>query len=115
MKSIASAERCAAAIRPTPTSLSATGTDGEALQVAAVSRTAEEVWIAREDYAGRLAALEALFNDDEEAQMLIMADMDGLTGEAIRELTNWDDRKLATIRRRVRRRIDGLFPRGFSA
>lgn len=100
-------------LRPATTSLSATGTDGQALDVPSSNRSAEEVRVARDDCAAMLAALEDVFNDDEEAQMVIMGDIDGLDAEAIREMQGWDKIQLATVRKRIRRRIEARFPAGF--
>ncbi len=106
MKSIVSAEREAAESRPKLISMSATGTEGLVLDVRDGSRNPEEVMLAVEDYEARLKALDRMFSDDEEAQIVIMADIDGLSGEAIRDMQGWNERELATVRRRIRRRIE---------
>lgn len=110
MRSLASAERDSATLRPTPEPLSATGT---ALNVPEPRRDGEALLLAREDYALRLAALEDLFSDDEEGLMIVMGDIDGLDADAIRELTGLDHKGLATARRRIRRRVEAKYPGGF--
>ena len=115
MRSIVSAGRESIALEPEVRSLAATGTDGKAVDPASNRRTAEEVRLARDDCAARLAALDEMFADDEEAQMVILGDIDGLDAEAIRSMQGWDKNQLATVRRRTRRRIETRFPRGFPA
>lgn len=113
MKSIVSADRESRALQPPSSSLSATGTEGLVLNLPSLEPSAEETLIGRHDYAARLAALEALFEDDEEAQMVLMSDMDELDAATICEMQGWSRTQLATIRRRIRRRIDAGFPTGF--
>ena len=115
MRSIVSAGRESIMLEPKVLSLFATGTDGQPIDAPSRERTAEEVRLAREDCEGRLAALENIFKDDEEAQMVILGDIDGLDAGAICDMQGWDKNQLATVRRRIRRRIDAAFPTGFSA
>lgn len=112
MRSIVSADRDSAALRPPTASLSATGTEGVVHNLPSPQLSVEELRISREECAIRVAALEALFEDDEEAQMVIMGDIEGLDADAIREMQGWDKTKLATVRRRIRRRIDARYPKG---
>ncbi len=111
MRSIVSAERETAMLRPKAVSLSSTGTDDEAIQVAAPARNAEQTLVARDEYAERLQLLEDLFRDDEEAQMILLGEMDELDADAIRELTGLDRTSYATARRRIRRRIETALQR----
>lgn len=115
MRSIVSAGRASVALDPEIRSLAATGTDGRAIDPPSIQRTAEDLRLARDDSAARLATLEEMFADDEEAQMVILADIDGLDAEAIRDMLGWDKNQLATVRRRIRRRIEARFPHGFPA
>lgn len=115
MKSIVSAGRESLALQPETTSLAATGTDGKVLDPPSRQRTVEETLTARDDCAARLAALDDLFKDDEEAQMVILGDIEGLDAEAIRDMQGWTLQELATVRRRIRRRIEARYPTGFPA
>lgn len=115
MKSIVSIEYSAAALRPQTVSLSATGTDGEALDVRSSELNVEENILANDELAGRLASIEALFCKDEDAQMLLLALNDGLAGQAACDALNWDKKKLATVQRRVRRTIDAATRKGEGA
>ncbi|WP_421933939.1 hypothetical protein [Phenylobacterium sp.] len=112
MRSIVSAERASVALHPRTQSLSATGTEGP-FNVRSLDRNPEEMRLARDEFVERLQALDTLFADDEEAQMIIMADIDGLDADAIRELTGLNSTQYATARRRIRRRIEVRFPTGF--
>jgi len=106
MKSICSTDREAAAKEPPLVSLSATGTEGAVLGLPAPERNAEQSIIAAEECARRLTVLEALFSEDQEAHMVILGDLDELGAAEIREMLGCDERELATIRRRIRRRIE---------
>jgi hypothetical protein len=114
MRSIASSERDSAQLRPRFKPLSEPAVATAASQTAATSRTAEEMLMAREDYEGRLKALEEIFDDDEEAEMVILGELEGLDASGIRELTGLSLHEYATVRRRIRRRIDAKYPRGFN-
>ena len=57
--------------------------------------------------------LEELFADDDEAQLILMGEMDELTAEEIREIGEIDATTYASARRRMRRRIDKEFPDGW--
>lgn len=115
MRSIAYSARAAGSSPRLQVALDMTGTDGVAATLEAAGRNPEQRVLAREDYAGRVAALEALFGGDEEAQMLIEADMEGFKGAEICELLDWDALRLATVRRRVRNTMARRFPRGWPA
>ena len=76
----------------------------------------EEVLIAREEQehaAVVVGELEALFADDEKAQLILMGKMDDMTAEEIRELGEMDKTTYATARRRMRRKIDRHYPKGW--
>ena len=114
MRSIASAARISQAREPETRSLSATGTEGAAAEnVAAPERHPEQLAVARQECEAMLAAIDLLFGDDEEAQMVLMGDMDGLGAEAIRDMQGWNLQQYATVRRRIKRKINERFPKGF--
>ncbi|HEY9100340.1 MAG TPA: sigma-70 family RNA polymerase sigma factor [Thiobacillus sp.] len=54
----------------------------------------------------------ALFDDDQQAQLVLEGHMDELTAEEIRELLGIDKTAYATIKKRIRRRIDQHYPDG---
>ena len=113
MKSIAWAHRDAHNEAPRLVSLSATGTETTALQVPAKGRNAEEWLVAREDYESQRAALEILFADDEPAFLVVTGDIDGMSAEEIRVELDLDLKAYASVRRRIRRKINQAFPRGW--
>ena len=75
----------------------------------------EERALAREDVSARRNALEALFAEDEEATLFIWAYLDGLPKEEIMVMIGVDVKAYATVRRRVRRTIDAIFPDGWTS
>ena len=116
MRSIASAMRVSPARAKPTVSFDATGTDGRpAIAVASPEPDAETLRLRAEDIAQRIKALEELFADDDEALLMIWADLDDTSKEEIKMQNNLDDKAYATIRRRIRRKIDGRFPNGWSA
>lgn len=116
MRSIASAARGAAGRVETAVSLEATGTDGRALIVPVDPEpTAETRLLAAEDKAERIAALENLFADDEQALLMLWADLELTPKEEIMTMSDLDDTTYATIRRRMRRAINGRYPAGWAA
>lgn len=76
---------------------------------------AEDHQLAAEDYAARIKMLEELVADDEEAQMVLMGLFDGLEPGDIRDIGGWTETQYATIRRRLRRRINARIGGGWSA
>ena len=115
MKSIASSARRAASSPRLHVALDMTGTDGLAQVLESEQRSPEQCVLAREDFQGRIAALDALFAEDTEAQMLIEAIKDGAQGADICALWGWNSGQLATVRRRVRNTMLRHFPRGYEA
>lgn len=113
MKSVAWAVRDAARRMPAMESLTASGTSDVVLDLPAPGRSIEDVLIARQDYNARLAALEELFADDTDALLVIMGDADDMPAEEIRELGGFDVKSYATIRKRIRRKIEKEFPGGW--
>jgi DNA-directed RNA polymerase specialized sigma24 family protein len=81
--------------------------------IPAPARSAEREIVARQDCDGMLKALEELFADDEEVQLVIMGLVDGHDAEEIRGIGGWDPRAYATIRRRMRNKINKKYPGGW--
>jgi len=75
----------------------------------------EERALAREDVSARRNALEALFAEDEEATLFLWSYLDDLPKEEIMVMIGVDVKAYATIRRRVRRTIDAIFPDGWTS
>lgn len=114
MRSMASSERTKAKEEPIMESMSSTLDAGPAvLEPPSESRNVEEMRLAREDAEGRLQALEALFLDDDDAQLVLMGDVDEMSADEIRALGGWDEQAYATIRRRIRRKIAARYPQGW--
>ena len=114
MRSTASAVRERQRTSPVAFTSDATGTDGRPLYDAPeLARNAEERRLAEEDYTDRLSALEALFAGDDEAMMFLMADLEEMPKEEIKKMNDLTETAYATIRRRMRRQINGRFPHGW--
>lgn len=100
---------------PVIESMSSTLDDSELVtELRSTDRNAEEALLASEDSQKRLKALEALFQDDEDAQLVLLGDLEGMDAAEIRALGGWDQGAFATIRRRMRRRINAAFPKGWT-
>ena len=80
---------------------------------ASPERGAEEWILAREDVEARVRALEQLFADDDEAVLMMWADLDETPKEEIMAMNDLDATGYATIRRRMRRKINTAFPDGW--
>jgi len=116
MQSRASSLRGRAKTSPVELILDATGTDGRPLFTpASTDRNVEEWRLAKEDFDARVAALEALYADDELALLFLMADMDETPKEEIMAMNNLDRKGYDTVRRRMRRKMDGRFPHGWTS
>jgi DNA-directed RNA polymerase specialized sigma24 family protein len=114
MRSMASSERAKAKEEPMMESMSSTLDDGPAvLEPPSPTRNVEEMRLAREDAEGRLRALEDIFRDDDDAQLVLMGDVDEMSADEIRALGCWDEQAYATIRRRIRRKIAARYPQGW--
>lgn len=114
MRSRASAVREKQKASPVAITLDATGTDGRPLyEPSDPARNAEEWQLAKEDVAARVTALEKLFAGDDEATMFLWADLEETPKEEIKAMNDLDDPTYATIRRRMRRKINGRFPHGW--
>lgn len=79
----------------------------------APGRSAEELLVARADYSEGVRALQALFDDDPQALLVVMGDLDGVEAAELKELAGMDDKTFATVRRRIRRKIEKAFPGGW--
>lgn len=79
---------------------------------ASSGRHGEETLIAKEEVQSMVNELENLFADDEDAQLVVMGDLDQMSAEDIRSMKGWSDTELATIRRRVRRTCAKARPHG---
>ena len=88
-------------------------TDGGYGELSAPGRNAEERLIAREDFESRLQALDQLFENDEEAQLVIMCEREDMRGEQICRELSMTTKDLATTQRRIRRTIDRAYPQGW--
>ncbi len=67
-----------------------------------------------EEYMETLVAeIEALFENDEQAQLILDGAMNGLSAEEIRESGALDRSTYNTARKRIRRRIDKKYPNGW--
>lgn len=117
MRSIASKTRVSGKRAGEVVSLDATGTDGLPLVPPPVSREPdiETLKLRQEDRKLRIEALEELFGDDDDALLMIWADLEEKSKEEIKMQLDIDDKAYATIRRRIRRRIERRFPNGWTA
>lgn len=116
MRSIASANRVSSKRTASPVSLEATGTDGlPILEIVCPEPSAEERALRDEDIELRVAAIQDLFAEDDEALLVFWADLEGTAKEETMTMNKLDEKAYATIRRRMRRAIDRRFPNGWAA
>lgn len=59
-------------------------------------------------------ALFDLFEGDEEAELVLMGQLEGLSAQDIRVMNGMDKTALATVRRRMNRKIKIAFPKGWT-
>lgn len=86
------------------------GTDGPEMVDSSPSPECT-VMSARDD--GRtLAAIDHLIEDDEQLQLLAEGLCDGMMGDELEQLLEVDTKGLATIRKRLKRRLLSAFPKG---
>lgn len=85
------------------------------LNSADASRTPAEVVADRQEALKITNEVIGLFDADPQAQMVLEGDMGGLTAEEIRELLEIDKTAYATIKKRIRRRIDQHYPDGWKS
>ncbi|WP_158918698.1 hypothetical protein [Caulobacter sp. S45] len=114
MRSIASSERAKVMEEPMLESITHGLDDRSAvLDRPSSGRNAEERVLAQEDAAGRLKALEQLFVDDEDAQLVLMGDLDEMPAADIRAMNSWSEQDYASVRRRMRRKLSVAYPNGW--
>lgn len=114
MRSRAWASKQKADHLPELVSIDATNDSGQApYEPATPERNAEQSALAKEDAAARRDALEALFADDEQATLFLWGDLEELSKEEIMIMNDLDITAYATVRRRMRRKIDAAFPNGW--
>lgn len=63
----------------------------------------------RVEFEQVITRINHLFEDDSQAQAIVIGDMEGWSPEEIKELEPMDDKQYATARRRVRRTLDREF------
>ena len=114
MRSRAWAIRQKAAPKPQLVSIDAEDAEGRPLvEPTSTQRNAEEWMLAQDDVEERIRALEQLFADDDEAMLMMWADLDETPKEEIMAMNDLDATGYATIRRRMRRKIKAAFPAGW--
>lgn len=114
MRSLAWARKQKVKPLPELVSLDATGDRGRVTnEPATAERNAEQQAMLAEDLSALRNALDALFDDDEEAMLFMWADLDELSKEEIMAMNGLDTQAYATIRRRMRRKINAAFPNGW--
>ncbi len=114
MRSIVSAARKAAKIDPLARPEPGDDEDGDgAHMIPDSARTPEETVIAADEHQKRLAALDDLFADDDQAMFVLMGDLDGVPPEEVREMGGLDETSWNTVRRRIRRKIEKAYPEGW--
>lgn len=113
MRSMSDAERKRAANRQLHHSVETGGHNGEAIEIADETPSAESFMLNKEDNDARVRALEALFEDDDECALMMMARLDGMPRGDIQDELTIDARQYDTIWKRTRRKIDSAYPNGW--
>lgn len=124
MKSIASNDRCSLATRSERSAAALAGPDEidhdqvlvsadakAQIQALPAARAAEEEQVRRRE---RVNAVYALFSDDDEITMMLMAMEDGCRGEDIARQCGMTSLQYQTARRRMKRHLAAAFPPGGS-
>jgi DNA-directed RNA polymerase specialized sigma24 family protein len=111
MKSIAWADRTSAQARRETRSIEDRPGDIDLMGVPSVGGLEEQV-IQQDLRKKQVDALMALFQDDEDATLWLMARMDAESLEEMQVLTGFDATKLNTVGRRIRRKVERDFPEG---
>ncbi|WP_153147640.1 hypothetical protein [Dechloromonas sp. H13] len=121
MKSLVSARHKASMVDPielaAPVStLSDDGDERDALADVEDRASSPEQLLVEEDSASKMkAAFHRLFEDDAVAELVLLDIFAGLTAEETRADLNLDETTYATIRRRIRRRINQRYPEGWKS
>lgn len=107
MRSIADGER-AKYVRERPSGLGQPqdGPIGEALDPAP---SPSDAVLARIDLAEVLESIQQIFENDSQAQAVVIGDMEGWSAEEVKDLGGMDDKQYAAARKRVRRGLTGRF------
>ena len=74
----------------------------------------EQLVMSNEAIAAMTETMLTLFEDDPTAQIILEGIMEGMEGEALRELTELDATAYQSKRRLIRRRIDKALPEGWT-
>ena len=85
----------------------------DVITMAQDSQTPEGALAAEQEASRIKNAVLSLFEDDLIARTIVEGDMEEMGAEEIRSLTELDKVTYASIRRRIRRRIDQAFPHGW--
>lgn len=75
---------------------------------------AAQTLISEQEMAAIHSAIMSLFSDDEIAKLIIEGDMEGMDASELYELTGLDKIAYASKRRLIRRRIDKVYPEGWT-
>lgn len=87
--------------------------NGEGMDLPDPAPSPERILGSSRDNARVLAVIENLIADDEELQMLVEGLCDRMRGGQLEELLDVDAKGLATIRKRLRRKLQAAFPGGW--
>lgn len=72
----------------------------------------EQAVIGRLDHGKTLSRIEAMFEDDPQAQAVVIGNMEGWSPDEIREMEPMSDKEYAAARKRVRRALLREYPKG---
>lgn len=86
------------------------GTDGP--EMVDSSPSPERMVLSAHDGGQILATIDCLIEDDEQLQLLVEGLCDGMLGAELEQLLEVDTKGLATIRKRLKRRLLSAFPKG---
>lgn len=85
---------------------------GDAAPPGATAPSPEDELMQRQD-AAAVQAIHGCFEDDPEAQLVLLGWQDGLRGSELREATGLDQGKLDYAIRRIRKRMRSAYPQGW--
>ncbi len=72
----------------------------------------EQAVIGRLDHGKTLGRIEAMFEDDPQAQAIVIGNMEGWSPDEVREMEPMSDKEYAAARKRVRRALLREYPKG---
>jgi len=110
IRSIASGERDAFAKGQREVRSISNGSDGP--EMVDSSPSPECMVLSAHDGGQILTTIDHLIEDDEQLQLLVEGLCDGMMGEELEQLLEVDTNGLATIRKRLKRRLRSVFPKG---